>query len=56
MKSVHSSKIEKGLISEQGPYSPTILKNVLKSCSPDFFQYLAAFECNTTSDWLNHMV
>ena len=30
----------------QGMYLPTIL-------SPDFFLYLAAFECNTTSDWLN---
>ena len=37
-----------------GPvYSPTILQNslVLKS-----FLYLVAFECNTTSDWLNPTV
>ena len=27
-----------------------------KSCSPDFFLYLAAFECNITSDWLNCIV
>ena len=30
-----------------GPYSPTILK---------IFLYLAAFEGNTTSDWLNRTV
>ena len=38
-----------------GPYSPTILQNilslVLQSCLDK-----AAFECNTTSDWLNHTV
>ena len=35
----------------QGLYSPTILKNVL-SLVLQIFQYLEAFECNTTSDWL----
>ena len=38
-----------------GPYSPTILKNVL-SLVLQIFLFLHAFECNTTSDWLNHMV
>ena len=37
---------------DQGPYSPTILKNVL-SPVPQIFRYLETFECNTTSDWLN---
>ena len=32
------------------PYSPTILKNVL--C---LFPKICKFECNTTSDWLNHI-
>ena len=39
----------------QGTYSPTILKNVLSLVLP-FFLYLVVFECNTTSDWLNHTV
>ena len=39
----------------QGPYSPTILQNIL-SLGLQIFPYLAAFECNTTSDWLNRMV
>ena len=39
----------------EGPYSPTILKNVL-CLVLQIFQYLAAFECNRTSDWLNHTV
>ena len=38
-----------------GSYSPTILKNVL-SLVQQIFLSLAAFECNTTSDWLNHTV
>ena len=33
----------------QGPYSPTILENILVLQN---FLYLAEFECNTTSDWL----
>ena len=33
--------------------SPTILQNVLSLVVHNFV-YLAAFECNTTSDWLNH--
>ena len=33
-----------------GPYSPTILKNIL-CLVLQMFLYLAAFECNTTSDW-----
>ena len=37
------------------PYSPTILKNVL-CLVLQVCLYLAALECNTTSDWLNHMV
>ena len=37
------------------PYSPTILQNVL-SLVLQIFLYLETFECNTTSDWLNHMV
>ena len=32
----------------QGPYSPTILKNILLSFSTRFCK----FECNITSDWL----
>ena len=39
----------------QGPYSQTILHNVL-SLVLQLFQYLEAFECDTTSDWLNHTV
>ena len=38
-----------------GQYSPTILLNVF-SLVPQISLYLAAFERNTTSDWLNHMV
>ena len=38
-----------------GSYSPTILKNVLGLVLPVFL-HLAAFECNTTSNWLNHTV
>ena len=39
----------------QGPYSPIILTVERSwSCSPDW-SILAAFECNRTSDWLNHM-
>ena len=34
-----------------GPYSATILKIV-----PCLVLYLAAFECNTTADWLNRTV
>ena len=37
------------------PYSPTLLQNVL-SLVLQIFLFLAAFECNTTSDWLNHTV
>ena len=37
------------------PYSLTTLKNVL-SIILQIFLYLAAFECNTTFDWLNHVV
>ena len=33
------------------PYSPTILKNIL--C---LFSTNCKFECNTTPDWLNHLV
>ena len=40
---------------KNGPYSPTILKNVL-SLVLQIFLYLAAFKCNKTSDWLNHAV
>ena len=38
-----------------GPYSPTILKNIL-CLILQIFLVLEAFECNTTSDWLNHTV
>ena len=38
-----------------GPYSPTILEKVLRLIL-QIFLYLDAFECNTTSDWLNRMV
>ena len=37
---------------DQDPYSPTILKYVLRLVLQNFL-YLAAFECNETSDWLN---
>ena len=43
-----------GVPFQQGPYSPTIFKNVL-CLVLQIFLYLAVFECNTTSDWLNHM-
>ena len=35
-----------------GPYSPINLQNV-HSLVLQIFLYLAASECNTTSDWLN---
>ena len=38
-----------------GPYSPTILKNIL-SLVLQIFLCTEAFERNTTSDWLNHTV
>ena len=34
------------MIKDQGPYSPTILKEVF-SLVQQIFQHLAAFECNT---------
>ena len=40
---------------QHGPYSPTILQNVL-SLVLQIFLYLTAFEYNTTSDWLHHTV
>ena len=40
---------------QQSPYSLTILENI-PSLVLRIFLYLEAFECNTTSDWLNHMV
>ena len=43
----------------QGLYLPTILKNILCLSSPRFVHLNVtqlAFECSTTSDWLNHMV
>ena len=39
----------------QGPYSSTIFQNVISPVLQIFLQ-LAAFECNTTSDWQNHTV
>ena len=39
----------------QGPYSPTILENILCLILP-ILLYLEAFERNTTSDWLSHTV
>ena len=36
-------------------YSPTILENIL-SLVLQIFLYSEAFECNTTSDWVNHKV
>ena len=39
----------------QGPYSQPILKNVLSLVLQSFL-YLEAFDCNTTSGWLNHTV
>ena len=41
----------KGLV--LGPYSPTILKNVI-CLIRQMFLYLEPFECNTASDWLTH--
>ena len=40
---------------DQGPISSTMLQKVL-SLVPQIFLFLAAFECNTTSDWLKHTV
>ena len=51
----YSEECSRSLESNQGPYSPTILENVLCLILKNF-QYLAAFECNTTSDWLNYTV
>ena len=42
-------------ISYLGPDSQTILQSIL-SLVLQTFLYLAAFECNTTSDWLNRTV
>ena len=40
-----------------GLHSPTILKNILSHVLKIFLKKkIEAFECNTTSDWLNHMV
>ena len=38
-----------------GRYSPTILKNGLRIVL-QVLLYLEAFDCNTTSDWLNYTV
>ena len=40
-------------LSNKGLYSPTIPENIL--CLLQIFLHLEAFECNTTSDWLNHL-
>ena len=50
-----SKYIEKKCRGQLGPYSPTILKKVL-SLFVQIFLQLEAFECNTTSDWLNNTV
>ena len=42
-------------VQEQGPYWPTILENI-PSLVLHTFLYLEAFECNTTSDWLNRII
>ena len=39
------------LATVQGPYSPSILKTIFA-----FFSKIFQFECNTTFDWLNHVV
>ena len=49
------ARSREGAEQEQGPYSPSILENVLCLILQSF-QYLATSECNTTSDWLNHTV
>ena len=42
---------------KRGLYSPTIIKNILCLILQVFcFQFSEVFECNTTSDWLNHTV
>ena len=40
---------------DQGPYSPSILENVL-SLVLKILSSLEAFECYATSDWPNHTV
>ena len=40
---------------DQRLYSPTILKTVLCHIL-QIFLFLEAFDCNTTSDWLNRKV
>ena len=42
-------------LNDVGPYSLTTLKNVLCRVL-QVFLYLAVFECNTASKWLNHTV
>ena len=42
-------------LSLQCPYSTTVLNNIL-SIVLQIFLYLAVFECNTISNWLNHIV
>ena len=39
----------------RGPYSPTILKNIL-AFSQQNFLYLEALERSTASGWQNHMI
>ena len=46
-----------GLPKNHGQYSPTFLQNILSLVLQIFLYcilYLAAFECNTAPDWLNH--
>ena len=57
-KTLHVSKLKApadDLFSATGLYSLTIFKKVL-SLVLRIFLYLAAFECYTTSDWLDHTV
>ena len=46
-----------GMREDLGLYLPKILKNVLGHVLQIFIHlYSEAFECNTTSNWLNRMV
>ena len=49
------SKIRLPILCSQGPCAPTILLNVL-CLILQIFLFSEAFQCYTTSDWLNHTV
>ena len=51
-KHIDKDQLAQSVQADHGPYSPTILKKISLFFSPK----IGKLECNTTSDWLNHMV